>query len=118
MDDNGILSELVFIKTHLAFLPSSIKKLEKDGLLLIEAVEIMKDAKDRIANVPGSKGRILQEKFRMILDKNPGFADLTSVASVLQGNEKELPISLQPTDVSVLQYCPVVSADVEPSFSI
>ena len=53
-----------------------------------------------------------------VLGNNPGLKTLQHVGKILLGEEENLPAGMTITDVSNLKYTPVVSADVERSFSM
>lgn len=110
--------DLSFIHAHLSFLPTTIKRLEAKGLPFVEAFDIIRDVRHRLNGIPGEKKEILISKFDLVMDKNPGFKAMEAAASVLQGNnEVSVPDIFSPGDIANLRFCPVVSVDVERSFS-
>ena len=112
---------LAFIHCHLAFLPSTIPRLEKSGLPLTEALSLMDSASSKISGIPGTISAALQAKMCSVLAKNPALNTMRLVGQILKGDkETVLPpeIGINTHDVVALKYCPVVSADVERSFSV
>eukprot|EP00095_Tigriopus_kingsejongensis_P008149 maker-scaffold196_size269943-snap-gene-1.31 protein:Tk08149 transcript:maker-scaffold196_size269943-snap-gene-1.31-mRNA-1 annotation:"PREDICTED: uncharacterized protein LOC100906479" len=109
--------DLAFIQCHLSFLPNAIKRLEKAGLPLAEALAILDDAKLRIETIPGTKGQLLQQKITNVLRRNPGMEVLQEASKVLKGNGVILPEGMSQDDVSKMKFCPTTSVDVERSFS-
>ena len=66
---------------------------------------------------PGLKGEEFQLKMTKLLEKNPGITFLSKIVNILEGKEEDMPNGLSPKDVCNLKYCPIVSVDVERSFS-
>jgi len=95
----------------------NFKQLEEDGLPLIQALNIMEKAKDKIASIPGSKGLQLQMKINDVIAKDPWLSTLKKVANVLNGSGDTLPDGIGPGDIAKLNYCSTVNVDVERSFS-
>jgi hypothetical protein len=115
---DSLSSSLAFISCHLSFLPAAITMLEEAGLPLADALKIVENAKMKINSIPGSTGRLLQEKLFSVLEKNPGLSVLGTVAEVLEGRGDALPESIGPADAAQLKFCPTASVDVERSFSM
>jgi len=115
---DSLSSSLAFIHCHLSSLPAAITKLEEAGLPLADALSILEKAKEKINNVPGSTGLLLQGKLDSVLQKNPGLDTLTTVSSVLSGGEGALPSEMGPGEAAHLRFCPRASVDVERSFSL
>ena len=115
---DGLSSWLAFIHCHLSFLPAAITKLEEAGLPLADALSILEKAKEKINNVPGSTGLLLQGKLDSVLQNNPGLDTLATISSVLSGGEGALPTGMGPGEASYLKFCLTASVDVERSFSL
>jgi hypothetical protein len=56
-------------------------------------------------------------KFNVTIEKNTGFAELKAISNVLKSNENDTSINLDPTQMCNLMYAPIVTCDVERSFS-
>ena len=114
---DSLPSDLAFVRSHLAFLPATIKSLEKAGLPLTSAMSILDSAQQKMDSIPGEKGNILQVKLHSVLHKNPALAALRKVSQVQAGESDGLPDGLDIQSTGRLKYCSVVSVDVERSFS-
>ncbi len=111
-------ADLSYIASNLGFLAGAITQLEEAGLPLTHSLAILDNAKERLAVLPGAKGKVLKEKFEKVLKKNPSLETLHTVAKILEGKDSSLPDRMGPADVAELKYCPVTSVDVERSFSM
>eukprot|EP00095_Tigriopus_kingsejongensis_P009700 maker-scaffold84_size396325-snap-gene-2.39 protein:Tk09700 transcript:maker-scaffold84_size396325-snap-gene-2.39-mRNA-1 annotation:"PREDICTED: uncharacterized protein LOC100570869" len=60
----ALANDLAFIKSHLSFLPASIKKLEEKGLTVTESLQVIRSAKEKLESIRGEKGQCLVQKFR------------------------------------------------------
>lgn len=112
-----IPADLAFIQGHLSFLPSTIKRLEENGLLLTSAMDILDNVEKNLGNISGDTGEKLRTKFKAVLARNPGYKTIKSVSEVLKGSGEPVPPGMTPEDVAQLKFCPVVTADVERTFS-
>ncbi len=108
---------LAFIQANFSFLPQTIVKLQKSGLPLVESLAIVSEAEEKINALPEPVGLPYKGKVRDVLAKNPGLETLRMVGKVLQLGTAELPAGMQPCDVANLKFVPIVSVDVERSFS-
>ncbi len=118
MDVESVGADLAFTKTYLEFLPSSIKQLEEAGLPLTQALAILEGVKVKVSTIPGTKGKVFQDKLKNVLEKNPGLSVMQQAGQVLAGEGNSLPQGFGPFEVARLKYAPVVSVDVERSFSM
>lgn len=118
LEKDSLASDLAFIHCHLAFLAETITKLEKAGLTLVDALSLLEETKDKINSIPGSTGEMLQSKLTSVLAKNPGLEAFGKVGKVLEGKNVALPEGISPGDAAALKFCPLVSVDVERSFSV
>ena len=117
LKSSKIPDQLFFIQAHLSFLPATIKRLEENGLPVVSALEIMEKLQGNLSSIPGDKGKNLQEKLQAVLDRNPGYKTLQSISKALQGDSGSIPPGMKPEEAAWLKFCPVVTADVERSFS-
>ena len=118
LEKESVKSDLAFIKCHLSFLPLAITRLEESGLTLISSVSILHEVKEKINSIPGTKGKIFQEKLQQVLRKNSNLEVIQHVARVQSGDSDSLPVGWMPDEVAELKFCPMTSVDVERSFSI
>lgn len=106
--------ELSFIKAHFSSLPNIIENLEKQEAPLSSTVEIVLQVQSEASNWPGEKGACAKKKLHAVLGRNPDWEEIVKVNDVLQG----LPaVDTSVNDCAVFKYVPIVSADVERSFS-
>lgn len=112
-------TDLAFIQTYLSFLPEKILKLETRGLSLHDQVEIMEHVRQKIQMVPGTRGYQLQRKLEDVLSKNEGFALLRelNVSFLDDSHQVTSTISRDPRVLSAYSFAPLVSVDLERSFS-
>lgn len=80
-------SDLSFIRCHMGFLTGAIKQLEETGLPLTSSLAIVNNAQQKIAEIPGEKGKILKAKLDQVLEKNSALKILEKVGKVLCGEE-------------------------------
>ena len=73
---------------------------------------------EKIQKIPGKIGKDVQTKLKKVLDKNIGQKQLREIASIIDGEEGELPQGWSASDAASLKYCPAASVDVERSFSV
>jgi len=92
------LSDSLIEISEFTFLTDSITKLESQNLRLKEQVEILHSVKSKL------KGNLL-EKLKSSLNKNPDFLKFTN-------SDNDYGFKMQ------IKYAPLVSVDVERSFSI
>ncbi len=60
----------------------------------------------------------MNQKFKSVLSKNPGLGFLRNIAKVFEDTKVDLPEEVTANDSACLKYAPIVSVDVERSFSI
>jgi hypothetical protein len=110
-------TDLAFIKSYVAFLPECITKLETHGLSLNSQIEIIEEVSAKIGAIRGRKGRILQEKCAQVFGKNSGYTTLRKLNTAFVEGLPCTEISRNPKILSAYLYAPLVSVDVERSFS-
>ncbi len=63
---------LAFFKANLAFLPHHIAKLEEQGMLMTNAMQLMKETRGKLARIPGKTGfRGAEEQAGQCAEENP-----------------------------------------------
>uniref|UniRef100_A0A1I8BS78 Dimer_Tnp_hAT domain-containing protein n=1 Tax=Meloidogyne hapla TaxID=6305 RepID=A0A1I8BS78_MELHA len=104
-------------EANFSSIPTSIQKLEAQGLTLAESLDILGELRSKIAQSKGQIGESVLKKFNNVLEKNPAsdLKILIDVAKVLTGGESEF--DLEPDKIASLKYAPITSVDVERSFS-
>lgn len=117
--NQNLPTDLAFIQTYLSFLPEKILKLETRGLSLHEQVEIMNEVRQKIQMIPGTRGYHLQQKLEDVLMKNEGFKSLRELDVSLHDASHQVTntISRDPQVLSAYSFAPLVSVDLERSFS-
>ena len=94
------------------------RSIEEAGLPLSRSLEIVADAQCRLSSGFGSKIAVFKEKLDLVVKKNKALEGLKKVNQVLQGEEDAtLPPEMSPDAAASLKLCPIVSVDVERSFS-
>ncbi len=82
------------------------------------AFSLLNEAKAKVAQISGEKGKLLQKKFNAVMKRNPDIVSLQKISRVLEGEGDDLPIGMSPRDAACFKYCPASNVDVERSFSI
>jgi hypothetical protein len=109
-------AELCRIKTHYVFLTRTIIQLETQGLTLSESLAIMAEAIRKITIAPDA---VIREKMAAVLEKNHGLKQLSAVMNLNMDEIKKYDEfhDTTPTDLASFKFAPIVSCDVERSFS-
>jgi hypothetical protein len=116
LQKDTLASDLAFIQAYLHFLPDVIRKLEGRGLGLNAQLAMVEDVQSKIALLPGSRGVILKRKADSVFEKNTGLSLLREINdSLVHGTAP--PPSMSPALLSAYTYAPIVSVEVERSFS-
>ncbi|XP_025424690.1 uncharacterized protein LOC112693715 [Sipha flava] len=108
---------LTLIHSNYGFLPSTITKLESQGVSLTDSVSTVMFTKNKSEEVAGDVEMKVNTKFNQVLEKNDrvcnNIKNLNGESSSMNG----LPEDLMGNDVTFYKYAPVTSTDVERSFS-
>lgn len=121
LDDPSLEANLVFIHANYGYLPDTIEKLETQGLPLATSIEIVRKVCDKLSSVSGITGKLINDKFKNVLDKNKGFEILQEILNVLSDDKigaNKFPEHLSIQESIYFKYAPITSVDVERSFSI
>lgn len=116
-ETKNLTADLAFVKSYTSCLESGITKLEKRGMSLYEQMQVVNAVLEKINRIPGQRGEVLQEKMNSVLSKNTGYQELQNICNFLVHGEGDSCNSLSPGDISAYAYAPIVSVDVERSFS-
>lgn len=111
-------TDLAFINSYCAYFPEAINNLETRGLSLHAQVNIVEHLRMQIANIPGARGAMLRRKSDDVFTKNGGYLALQDLSHAL--TEDITPasgISTDPCILSAYTHAPLVSVEVERSFS-
>ena len=110
-------ADLAFIHSHVAFLPAAITRLEERGLSLHDQIALIDDVRCKLRKIPGTRGSTLNKKSDSVFSKNKGFVTLHDLDQALLDGSTISDVSTDPTVLSSYTYAPIVSVDVERSFS-
>ncbi|KAF6211244.1 hypothetical protein GE061_014361 [Apolygus lucorum] len=110
-------AQLTFIKAYMDSIPQLISKLEYSEKELIQVVDEMKKFEDRATSWPGSIGTSVRNKLEYVLSRNPAWKTIIDISRSLKGETPETPLSYTANELSNFKYLPLVSVDVERSFS-
>ncbi|XP_022180013.1 uncharacterized protein LOC111040403 [Myzus persicae] len=119
--DPSLAANLVFIKSNFGFIPDVMTSLEAKNIPLSDAIKLIEDVFFKLNLVPGTVGKMIQEKMNDVLEKNKGYQTLVQISKILSGEETSMvriPENLSLGDLAYFKYAPINSVDVERSFSI
>jgi hypothetical protein len=111
-----LASDLAFIHGYLSFLPDVIRKLKARGLPLSTQIALEEVVKSKINSLSGSRGALLKRKVIDIFSKNMGLTLLQEMNDALLHGTPP-PRVMSPAIISAYMYAPIVSVEVERSFS-
>ena len=78
----------------------------------------MEDFQKEALSWPGKTDETVREKLECVLKRNPGWKTVVVLAKVFEGDSSNTSNwSYTPQEVASFKYLPIVSADVERSFS-
>jgi hypothetical protein len=86
-------------------------------LSLTEVYEILLDVRQALNEATGEVGKTIRQKWRHVLENNPGFSKIAKIGQVLSGQVLE-DFDMAPNLITYYKYAPLTSVDVERSFSI
>lgn len=116
-----IQQQVGFIKNNYSFSGKIIEKLEKEGMNLLESIELIEEFETSCKNVKGKIGAAIFKKLNDVLEKNIGYKLLTKVNRILKGeiiaSDNDINFFI-PELISKLKNALITSVDVERSFSI
>lgn len=93
--------------------------METRGLSLLEQINIVEKVRRDINCIQGAKGLSLQQKAEAVFSKNKGFQELQSLQHAMNDASVSTNCKIRdPVVLSVLLWAPLVSVDVERSFSV
>jgi hypothetical protein len=113
-----VAQNLAYIQSNFSVLPHTIEKLETQGLKLTEALGIFAKIEHDVTTADGELGQQIRSKFSIVVQNNPGLAQMIDIAKVLTGDCGQREIELAPNEIAAMKFAPLTSCDVERSFSI
>lgn len=118
--DSEIEGQLAFIKSNFNCLTRGIASIQEKGASLERSLTLIREIESNLKNVGGEVGRRILKKVESVLGKNSGYKTLCDISKVLTGESFDISCieqELTAGDFVYFKYAPVVSADVERSFS-
>lgn len=119
MAKSNLKKDLAFIKSNFACLSAAITKIQARGVLLHDAIEIFDSLQPELQRIQKQKQFV--NKLNAVSTKNTGLAIMRKICQVLNGEMLEEPDdyidNLTPLEIEAFKYAPVVSCDVERTFS-
>jgi hypothetical protein len=119
VQDTGTRAEIAYIHANFGFIPNLIRVVESRGVRLSESLLRVDESRGLLRGVAGRVPELVHEKLDSILLKNEGLETLRLISAVLTGDSKE-PVpqfEFTPEELALFQFAPVVSCDVERTFS-
>jgi hypothetical protein len=77
--DPKVACSIAYIRSNFRWLPESIKRLETQGLPLLESMVIRKNASEKLGVVKGEAGESVTTKLQAVLKRTSEFLTFTSV---------------------------------------
>ena len=84
----------------------------------VESIAILDKVREKIQDIPLTKGKVLEDKLSQVLEKNSNLKIFVYMTKIHSGESAIMPSGWSPNDVSKLKYSQVTSVDVERSFSV
>lgn len=115
--DTQIRADLAYIKANFSSICFAIKKLEKQGVCLVDSLQVMDSVKHSLQSRQRPE---FHNKIQAVLRRNPGYKAIVEIGAVLERGAKptiEYVKKLSPLELALFKYCPVTSSDVERAFS-
>ncbi|KAL4092433.1 hypothetical protein QTP88_026934 [Uroleucon formosanum] len=121
LDKPNLENNLAYIKSNFSILSVAIDKLQAKNLSLATSLNIIKDIEETLKTLNGEPYHPIYIKLKNVLEKNSGLSKLKHISNILDGDENtnigELLGELTCSDIVYFKYAPIVSVDVERSFS-
>ena len=110
LNNKEVIPQLAVIKSNFPVLVNTIKALE-ERLPLVKSMELVQKLGNELTLQP------FADKFKKVLEKNPGFEVLQTLAKVFSGDISDIPRDI-PSHPAHFANAPIVTCDVERSFSL
>lgn len=119
LSEKSLDSSLIYIKSNFKILATAIENLEKSGMTLFDAINIVKNVEQSLKSNQNDKGIAVFKKFQKVIQNNKGFGILCTISNILNGEDNTIKTeeNLTPDDLTYFKYAPITSVDVERSFS-
>lgn len=121
LDKPNLENNLAYIKSNFSVLSVAIDKLQGKCLSLATSLNIIENIEETFKTLNGEHGKPINLKLKNVFEKNKGLSKLKQISNILDGEENknigELLGELTCNDIVYFKYAPIVSVDVERSFS-
>ncbi|XP_003738430.1 uncharacterized protein LOC100897181 [Galendromus occidentalis] len=119
---DSLRQDLILISANLHFVPRTITLLETSGASLQESLQHVRDFEAMINFTRRQKLYPVKQKLEFVLSRNTGLESLRQIQGVLEGSlrleESPIASALSVEQVPKFKFAPIVSCDVERSFSV
>jgi hypothetical protein len=113
----SIQHNLNLIYTHFSKIPELITSLESRNLLLHNSLKVMEELLTTMSELPDVFSEKIRKKITRLLKENLGYDSLNMIDTYINGTSTVLHNTITGNMASKFKYCPVMSCDVERSFS-
>lgn len=107
---------LVAIVSNFSEIPATIQALEEHGLSPEDSTKRIDDLREKLRRLPAELGDI-STKFEKVFGGNVGFKELCSIRDTMRGIVTEGSLTIPVEDSLLMKFAPIVSCEVERSFS-
>lgn len=118
LHNTAVMQHLAYVKSNLSSLPDLITALEGEGIRLSDSVDKTEQFIEESKFWEGAIGERLRKKLEAVLLRNPGWKTVQQVARILKGEVVPECEFTDPSDIAALKFLPIVSCEVERSFSM
>ena len=113
--DPSVRAGVVAIASNFSAIPRTIEALEKHGASLEESTGLVEELAHELSRLPSSL-RSIHAKFEKVVGGNSGFTELCKVRNLHRGETRGTAVG-NTEDLLLLKYAPIVSCEVERTFS-
>ncbi|XP_003737959.1 uncharacterized protein LOC100902100 [Galendromus occidentalis] len=114
----ALKNQLLFVSANYRNIPDGIRRLECTAQSLETTCGIVEDIGFCLERATGPKAGLIKAKFETVLNKNQGYSTLRDILSALRGDGEVMALgNFDLPDLALYRYAPMVSVDVERSFS-
>ncbi|XP_025406521.1 uncharacterized protein LOC112680587 [Sipha flava] len=117
LDKPNLENNLAYIESNFSILSVAIDKLQAKNLSLATSLNIIENIEETLKTLNGEHGKPIYLKLKNILEKNSGLSKLKYISNILDGEENTNIGEFTCSDIVYFKYAPIVSVDVECSFS-
>jgi hypothetical protein len=115
--ESSLTCDLTYIKANFNCLIEIITKLETNGMLLFNSLNLIDSTLSQMRESHGIAAEKVLNKFNNVLTKNSGFNKIKAISDVINGSKNSvLNLELTPEEIASFKFAPITSCDVERSF--